>query len=79
MSCPRDELGRATPRHTRVERSRGVESSASIQGLTHVCRARGRRQVIFLVGTPSDLERDVLLTGKTQVGSWSLLCIDRKQ
>ena len=62
FECPaqRNELAQ-TPRHTRA----GQRVNFGFHhGLTHACvrRAVGINNV--LVGTPSDLEGDVLLTGK---------------
>ena len=62
FECPaqRDELAQ-TPRYTRA--GQGVDSSFH-QGLTHACVGRAVGVDDVLVGAPSDLERDVLLTGK---------------
>ena len=62
FECPaqRDELGQ-TPRYTRG--GQGVDFGFH-QGLTHVRVGCAVGVDDVLVGAPSDLERDVLLTGK---------------
>ena len=62
FECPaqRDELGQ-TPRYTRG--GQGVDFGFH-QGLTRVRVGRAVGVDDVLVGAPSDLERDVLLTGK---------------
>ena len=62
FECPaqHDELGQ-TPRYTRA--GQRVDSDLH-QGLTHACVGRAVGVDDVLVGAPSDLERDVLLTGK---------------
>ena len=62
FECPaqRDDLGQ-TPRYTRG--GQGVDFGFH-QGLTHVRVGRAVGVDDVLVGAPSDLERDVLLTGK---------------
>ena len=62
FECPaqRDELAQ-TPRYTRA--GQGVDFGFH-QGLTHACVGRAVGINNVLVGAPSDLERDVLLTGK---------------
>lgn len=59
-SAQRDELGQ-TPRYTRG--GQGVDVGFH-QDLTHVRVGRAAGVDDVLVGAPSDLERDVLLTGK---------------
>jgi len=59
-SAQRDELGQ-TPRYTRT--GQGVDFGLH-QGLTHACVGRAVGINDVLVGAPSNLERDVLLTGK---------------
>ena len=59
-SAQRDELGQA-PRYTRG--GQGVDFGFH-QGLTRVRVGRAVGVDDVLVGAPSDLERDVLLTGK---------------
>ena len=62
FECPaqRDELGQA-PRYTRA--GQGVDFGLH-HGLAHVRVGRAVGINDVLVGTPSDLEGDVLLTGK---------------
>ena len=62
FECPaqRDELSQA-PRHTRA----GQRVNFGFHhGLTHACVGRAVGINDVLVGAPSDLECDVLLTGK---------------
>ena len=62
FECPaqRDELSQ-TPRHTRT----GQRVNFGFHhGLTHACVGRAVGINDVLVGAPSDLECDVLLTGK---------------
>ena len=62
FECPaqRDELSQA-PRYTRAGQ---CINFGFHQGLTHACVGRAVGINDVLVGTPSDLEGDVLLTGK---------------
>ena len=62
FECPaqRNELSQ-TPRYTRA--GQGVDFGFH-QGLTHACVGRAVGIDNVLVDAPSDLERDVLLTGK---------------
>ena len=62
FECPaqRDELAQ-TPRYTRA--GQRVDSDLH-QKLTHACVGCAVGINDVLVGAPSDLERDVLLTGK---------------
>ena len=62
FECPaqRNELSQ-TPRYTRA--GQGVDFGFH-QGLTHACVGRAVGINDVLVDAPSDLERDVLLTGK---------------
>ncbi len=62
FECPaqRNELSQ-TPRYTRA--GQGVDSGFH-HGLTHVRVGRAVGINDVLVGAPSNLERDVLLTGK---------------
>ena len=62
FECPaqRDELSQA-PRYTRAGQ---FINFGFHQGLTHACVGRAVGINDVLVGTPSDLEGDVLLTGK---------------
>ena len=62
FECPaqRNELSQ-TPRYTRA--GQRVDSDLH-QKLTHACVGRAVGINDVLVGTPSDLEGDVLLTGK---------------
>ena len=62
FECPaqRNELSQ-TPRYTRAGQRVNFRLH---QGLTHACVGRAVGVDDVLVGAPSDLERDVLLTGK---------------
>ena len=62
FECPaqRNELSQ-TPGHARG--GKGVDSGFH-HGLTHACVGRAVGINDVLVGAPSNLERDVLLTGK---------------